>query len=201
MKNGWLIWNIVLTLVAGYLLISHFTSHKDPALPVASGPKDSTFIHSPFRVAYFEMDSIAATLYIVRDFKKEMTKKEEENDSQIEALRKKFQQKFYDYQSQAQAGKMNDAQTEDANREMKITDDKIREKKQQLDSDYNEEYVIKENAIKKQIQDFLKKYNNDRTYAYIFANQPGLFYYCDTVYNITGDIIKGMNEQYKNKKQ
>ena len=29
MKNGLLIWNAVLTLVAGYLLFTHFTSKKE----------------------------------------------------------------------------------------------------------------------------------------------------------------------------
>ena len=29
MKNGLLIWNVVLTLVAGYLLFSHFTIQKE----------------------------------------------------------------------------------------------------------------------------------------------------------------------------
>ncbi|HET6994850.1 MAG TPA: OmpH family outer membrane protein, partial [Chitinophagaceae bacterium] len=167
---------------------------KTSSKEIASDP-------GPFRVAYFEMDSIASGLYIVRDFRREMSIKEEKNDSEIERMKRNFQRKFTDYQVQMQSGKMNPAQVEAANQEMKTLDDSIRLTKQRLDADYNTVYSINETAIKKQIEDYLKEYNKDKTYAYIFANQPGLFYYCDTVYNITGTIVKGLNEKYKGKKE
>jgi outer membrane protein len=201
MKNGLLIWNIVLTLVAGYLIYAHFASSSKSETASKADPRHIAPDPGPFRVAYFEMDSIASGLFIVRDFRRDMNRKEEQNDSEIERMRRNFQRKFTDYQVQMQSGKMSPAQVEAANQEMKSLDDSIRTTKQNLDADYNKIYSINETAIKKQIEDFLKEYNKDKTYAYIFANQPGLFYYCDTAYNITGAIVKGINEKYKGKKQ
>jgi len=201
MKNGLLIWNIALTLVAGYLIYAQITSSKKTVTEPKVLPQHTSQDPVPFRVAYFEMDSIASRLYVVRDFRRQMTEDEERNDSELDKMRKDFQKKFTDYQTQMQAGKMTQTQAEAANQEMKNMDDRIKERKQELDAEYNKVYSLKENAIKIQIENFLKEYNKDKTYAYIFANQPGLFYYCDSMYNLTEAIIKGINGDYKGKKE
>ena len=53
--------------------------------------------------------------------------------------------------------------------------------------------------VKKKIEDFLKDYNKDKGFSYIMTNSPDLIYLKDTVYNITGDLIIGLNSQYKKK--
>jgi outer membrane protein len=47
----------------------------------------------------------------------------------------------------------------------------------------------------------LKEYNKDKKYAYIMSLEDRMFYYVDTVYDITREVIKGLNAQHKNKKQ
>jgi outer membrane protein len=54
--------------------------------------------------------------------------------------------------------------------------------------------------VKSRIEDYLKEYNAQKGYSYIVAYEPGLFYYKDTAYNITPDIIKGLNQRYIKKK-
>jgi outer membrane protein len=54
--------------------------------------------------------------------------------------------------------------------------------------------------ITKKIQEFLKKYNQEKGYAFILSNSNDLLYYKDTVYNITQDLVKGLNAEYKPKK-
>ena len=51
-----------------------------------------------------------------------------------------------------------------------------------------------------EIEDFLKEYNKDKRYTYIVSYEQGLFYYKDSSYNVTADVIKGLNERYKVKK-
>ncbi|MEI9908824.1 MAG: OmpH family outer membrane protein [Bacteroidota bacterium] len=54
--------------------------------------------------------------------------------------------------------------------------------------------------LKTKIEEFLKEYNKTKNYSYIIVYEQGLFYYKDTAYNITADVIKGLNEMYKSKK-
>jgi outer membrane protein len=202
MKNGLLIWNVVLTLVAGYLLVAHFTSKKSRVNETKAASKlSAASVSSPFRIAYFEMDSIESNLFLVKDLRLEMNKREEAMDREMDALRKNFQQKFDYYQSQAKAGSMTPAQSEAANQEMRSTDEAIRNRKQELEGKYNDFVNMNQNDIKTKIKDFLKEYNADKNYSYIVANDLGFLYYKDSAYNITADVIKGLNEMYKSKKQ
>jgi outer membrane protein len=80
MKNGLLIWNVVLTVLAGYLLIAHLSKkgdaiHKNEAAAASLGSS------SQFRIAYFEMDSVENNFKLVKDVKAEIDKKEEEYNS------------------------------------------------------------------------------------------------------------------------
>ncbi|MEY2639710.1 MAG: hypothetical protein RIR90_1192, partial [Bacteroidota bacterium] len=50
---------------------------------------------------------------------------------------------------------------------------------------------------KKKIEDYLKVYNAQKGYAYIFSSAPEFMYFKDTVYNITDEVVKGLNQQYK----
>ena len=54
--------------------------------------------------------------------------------------------------------------------------------------------------VKTKIENFLKEYNKTKNYSYIVSYEQGLFYYKDTAYNITSDVIRGLNEMYKSKK-
>ena len=56
MKNGLLVWNVILTLVAGYLLYSHFSKKGNGAVAAKNAVKDSISDNKPFRIAYFEME-------------------------------------------------------------------------------------------------------------------------------------------------
>ena len=54
--------------------------------------------------------------------------------------------------------------------------------------------------LKTNIEDFLKDYTKENHYSYIFAFEPGFMFYRDTIYNITSDLVKGLNERYPRKK-
>ena len=83
---------------------------------------------------------------------------------------------------------------------MKNLDDQMKSRKQALDSDYSDFVMRRQNEIKSKIETFLKEYNRTKDYSYIVSYEQGLFYYKDTAYNITADVVKGLNELYKTKK-
>ncbi len=197
MKNGWLIWNVLLSLVAGYLLIMHFGSSSKKAATAKNGGAFDSTTGGPFRMAYFEMDSVAANFEMVKEVKAELNKKEEENNAKMDQLAKNFQQRYMYYQNLARSGNLSAAQSDSANQEIKRLDDEMKLIKQQLDQEYNDYMVRRQNDIKTKIEAFLQEYNKTRNYSYIISYEPGLFYYKDTAYNITGDVVKGLNALHK----
>ena len=201
MKNGLLVWNIVLTVVAGYLLFTHFNSKGSNASASKHTGKDSSSVHSPFRIAYFEMDSVENHFNMVKDVKAEISKKDEEYTNSLSQLEYTYQNKIREYQQKEKSGTMVQADYEKAQMDIRQLEDRLKNRKQELDQQY-QDFVMRRNlSVKKKIEDFLTEYNKTKDYSYIVAYEQGLFYYKDTVYNITEDVIKGLNEQYKNKKE
>ena len=197
MKNGLIIWNVILSLVAGYLVIAQFSSKKKTTKGVKSSYTDSSASGNQFRMAYFEMDSVAASFGLVKELKTELAKREEEINSEIDRLTKNMQQRYNYYQNLAQAGTLSQAQSETASQEMKTLDEQMKNRRAQLDQEYNELTMRRQNDIKSKIEEFIKKYNEIKKYSYIVSYEQGLFYFKDTAYNITPDVVKGLNEMYK----
>jgi len=56
--------------------------------------------------------------------------------------------------------------------------------------------------MRKQIEDYLAEFNKQKGYAYIFSYEPGfIMYYKDSLYDVTRDLVQGLNEKYGSKKK
>jgi outer membrane protein len=200
MKNGLLAWNLVLTIIAGYLLFSHFSKKNDKVdAPGKVSSKDHSADSSGFRIAYFEMDSIENNLDMVKAVKAEIAKKDEEYNYGLSQIDWTYQKKVQEYQQKSSG--MTQADYEKAQGDLRQLEQSLKSRKQELDQQYHD-FVMRRNlSVKKKIEDFLAKYNKDGKYSYIVAYEQGLFYYKDTAYNITNDLIRGLNVEYKNEKK
>lgn len=194
MKNGLLIWNIVLTAATAYLLFLALNKKgSDPVNKVkSSNSTDRSVPASDFRIAYFEMDSVESNFNMVKDVKAEITKKDEEYSNELSKLDLTYNRKYNEYAQSAKSQQ----DVENAQNELRVLSEKLKNKKQELDQEY-QNFVMRQNlSVKKKIQDFLSEFNKTRNYSYIVSYEQGLFYYKDTAYDITAELIKGLNEEY-----
>ncbi len=198
MKNGLLILNIVLLILVGVLFYLHFSSKNKPATPAKKVDVASSNTGTDFRIAYFELDSVSNSFAMVKDVKNELSREEDKMNAEMNQWQKRYNDKLSKYQSQAQ--QMNQIESENANRDMLQMQETIRNKKQELDQRYQNMYMQKMQEVKTKIENFLKEYNKTKGYSYIFSNEAGFMYYRDTAYDITKDVLKGLNEQYSKKK-
>lgn len=196
MNRGMIVWNVALTLLCGYLLYKSFPVKESNTVAGNAQGKGGA---GQFQMAYFEMDSIAANFDMVKELKTEMTKREDAINAELEGLSKSFQQKLSYYQQQANA--LTQDQSDAALREMRTLEDNLKSRKQSLESDYSDFVLRRQNEIKSRIEDFLREYNRSSQFNYIVSYEPGLFYYRDSAYNITEDLIRGLNGQYKTQKK
>jgi outer membrane protein len=194
MKNGLVIWNVVLTLIVGYLLFVQFNNKKPGSTGAKHAVNDSSAQNS-VRIAYFEMDSVEAHYEKVKDVQAEIQNQEKEYSNGLAQLDLTYRKKIQEYQQKGSS--MTQADYEKAQMDLKQLEDRLKVTKQDLDQKY-QDFVQRRNlSLKKNIEDYIGKYNQDRKYSYIFVYEPGLFYYKDTLYNITSDVVKGLNEEYK----
>ena len=204
MKNGLLIWNVLLTLIVGYLLYSHFShraargEHEPPEF--AGGPKDSLRYHKPVRIAYFDMDSIQSNWSLAKDVQAGWSKNEDSIKNVMSKLTQNYQSQVNFYQNKAQtAPGMSPQEQEDAQQHLSNMMDAMRNTKMEMDQKYQERAFNDNRSLKTEIENFIRNYNADKGYTYIFANESGLFYYLDSTFNITADVVKGLNMSYKKK--
>jgi outer membrane protein len=198
MPKGLLAWNIILSLLVAFLLFKQFSpAAKTSTTRSKTSGSDTAQFNGQFKMAYFEMDSIAANFDLVKELKTELTKKEEAITAEINRKSKEIQEKINYYQNLDQNNKLSQEQSQAANVEITNMNEALKNRRQQLDQDYNSFMMTKQNEIKSKIEDFLKEYNKTRNFSYIVSYEQGLFYFKDTAYNITADIVKGLNQKYK----
>lgn len=201
MKNGLLVWNVLLTLLVGYLLFTQLNKKGTVVNNNKSAGKDSGAVNAGFRIAYFEMDSVENHFSMVKDIKAEIAKKDEEYSNSLTQLDATYRNKIQEYQQKEKSGTMVQADYEKAQMDLRQLEDRLKNRKQELDQQYQDFVMRKNLGVKKKIEDFLTEYNKTKGYSYIVVYEQGLFYYKDSAYNITPDVIKGLNEQYKSEKQ
>lgn len=194
MKNSLMIWNVILSLAVGVLLFFQFGSKKKNASKGNNSVVIDTSVNRQFRIAYFEMDSIEANFNMVKDVKAEINARDIEYSSNLNQLDETYKKKFNEFSSKQS---MTPEETEAAQNILRDLGEKLKGQKQELDQKY-QEFVMRKNLdVKKKIEDYLKEYNKTKNYSYIISYEQGLFYFRDTAYNITADIIKGLNDYYK----
>ena len=70
-----------------------------------------------------------------------------------------------------------------------------------MEQDLKKHQVDLMTDVRNKIENYLKDYNKEKGYAFILSYEPGfMLYYRDSVYDITNDVIVGLNEQYKKEK-
>jgi outer membrane protein len=198
MKNVLLIVNALLVIAVGYLLYKNFNSNSNN-ISAASGfkGKDSLY-NKKVLFAYIEIDSIQNNYNLAKAVQKEIKDRNAALVAQLDRMDKTYQSKLSGYQQKAQT--MTEEQAAAARKDMEETQSQMMGKGQSLKDEFNQFVTSKNMSLMKNIQDYLKKFNADGTYSFIFSYEPGLFYYKDTAYDITSQVLKGLNEQYKAEK-
>jgi len=199
MKNVLVALNVLLLGAVGFLFYKVYNpgsrTEKKPVIREASAPATN----ATCRIAYFEMDSVDNSCDMVKDVKNELGKKEEASMTELSRMDQQIREKMNEYQGQAAT--MTQVQGEQAQQDLMIRQQKLQSRKQELDQEYQSLYMRLNTDMKKKIELFLNEYNKSNTYSYIFAYESGLFFYKDSAFNITHDVVSGLNTMYKSQKK
>jgi outer membrane protein len=193
MKNSSHIINITLATAIAVLFYLHFSSKKTS--PV-SGSNVAVAAGS-FKIGYFEMDSIENHYEYFKEVRNTLRGKEQDNGRQLAEMKNTFAAKYQELQKSAQG--MSQAELAGKQQELMQMEKTFQNKEQMLNQDLQNESFKRLQEVKKKIEDYLKDYNKDKGFSYIITNAPDLVYLKDTAYNITTDLITGLNSQYKKK--
>ena len=200
MKQLSLILSIIATGLAGTLLFLYTKDHHSVPQPhpAAAVPVNGNGSASTFAIAYFDMDSLETNYQYFKDAMSRLKSKEDASNTELATMERTYQKKIAEWQQKGNA--MSQAEAEAANREYQQMQQQYVAKKQELEQKMESLKRDETTKVRKRLEDFLKDYNKDRKFNYIFSYAPEFMFYRDTIYNITPDLIKGLNDLYKDKK-
>ncbi len=196
MKQLSLILSIIATCLAGVVLYLHLKEKEaSKAAHAAAGLPASTT--APFEIAYFDMDSLENNYQYYKDALNSLKTTEDGMNTDLSNMERSYQKKISEWQQKGNT--MSQAEAEAANKEYQQMQQRFVTRKQEMEQKMENLKRDEMGKLRKKLEDFLKEYNKDKRYDYIFSYAPEFMFYKDTVYNITPDLIKGLNEQYKGK--
>jgi outer membrane protein len=185
---NWVV-NGVLALAIVALYVLHFSGNtatsNQATVQTAGGTK----------VAYFEIDSIQNNYVFFKDVKDALQLRDMENAKQLTALKNAFTTKYQELQKNGKY--LSQGEVVARQQELQQLEKNYASTEQQLSQALQEESYRKLQEVKKKIEAFILKYNKDKQFAYVFSSNADLMYYKDTTYDITSDIVKGLNAEYK----
>jgi outer membrane protein len=199
MKNGLIVVNAILVVAVAILFYLHFStsnsgSKNDPddnGANVSSSAGDSS---NGFKIAYFEMDEIEENFQMIKDFKDSMRAKDENLNNELDKMER-------DYQKQYNEFLLKDGNLTQAHQQVLIDlSDKMKEREKILKLEKEEYSRIEQMKMKSLLERVIQELNKDNKYSFIMSNEPGFMYYKDPRYDITADVLKGLNKMYKKKK-
>jgi outer membrane protein len=153
---------------------------------------------SGLKIAYFDMDTVQVHYDYFKDAQKQVQAKQDAMNMELGSLDRANQKKVEAWRQKGAA--MTQAESEQAQQEYATMQQNFQSRKDALTQELYKNTEDLKTSIRKKIEDFLKDYNKQKNYSFIFAYDPGSFiYYKDTIYNITPEIVNGLNAAYKKK--
>ena len=151
-----------------------------------------------FKIAYFDMDTLETHYEYFKDAQSTVKAKENAMNMELSSLDRNNQKKVEAWRQKGNT--MTPAESEQAQQEYQAMQQTFQSRKSALEQElYKNTEDLKTN-IRRKIEDFVKEYNKQKGYSFIFAYDPSSFiYYKDTLYNITPDLLDGLNAAYKKK--
>jgi outer membrane protein len=190
----------VLILAVSGLYYLHFTK-SSPSKKEHKISKQS--IHdtgSVLRLAYIDLDTIKEKYEYFKLKNTELAKEKQRIENEIEAGVQKLEADRNNFIKKGQS--ITQQEAEQFQMEFQTRYQALGEKREKLLNQHLSNQAKAMDDIQSKINVYLKEYNTTAGYHFIFSTGEGnlTLYYKDDSYNITQEVIEGLNEAYQKEK-
>lgn len=197
MKNTSLVLIVVLFIAVAGLYILHFSGNKSNGSGVGANDDGAS---SGLKIAYIKVDSLVVNYDFAQEIHDGFTKQQDAFTKEYGEKRSKFESQAMAFQEKVQRGGFLSQE-----RAMQERDRLVGEEQQigKLDQELSAKLAQMQADNNKQLLDsimnYLKVYNKDKKYNYIF--NAGEILVGDDAHNITKEVMVGLNARYARNKQ
>ena len=189
--------NVVLFVLVGILAIALFLSTKKTT-PAAANANTTD---GKLKIAYVDLDSIQEKYQYYKEKMVEFDKKKEDADRQLNTAFQRIEEERIAFAKKGQA--ITQAEYENFQRSYQGKMQNLEEQKRNMENAISADGVKMLEELKTKINGFLETYNKEKGYSYIFStsNSLNVLFYKDSAYNITNEVVDGLNKAYNNSGQ
>ncbi|MCS7018845.1 MAG: OmpH family outer membrane protein [Cytophagales bacterium] len=188
-----LILNIVLFIAVAYLYYLHYSAKQTTTSPIAGEGQGGEG-----KIAYINTDSLLSNYKFFEDMQNELAEKKSKAERQLIARGQSLQQEASSVEKRIQAGLMSNNQIKEAQQSLSQKEQELMAYRETIMAGLLEEEKVINNRLYDSLMAFLKEYNRDKKYQYIFGyTKGGGILLANDQLDITDEIVKGLNERYK----
>ena len=149
------------------------------------------------KIAYVEVDSLMSQYKFCKDYTLLMTKKGQNIRNTLAQKSRTLQAAAADFQQKVQANLYTRERAEQIQAALQKQQADLQTLQERLSSEFDAEQNKYNNALRDSLQGFLKQYNKSKTYSLILSKAGDNILYADKAYDITSDVVNGLNKRYK----
>jgi outer membrane protein len=188
-----LILNIVLAVAVAFLYYLHFSGKESGtnSTPIAGEGQGGAMI------AYINTDSLLSNYKFFEDMQNELAEKKGKAERQLISRGQSLQQEASSIEKRIQAGLMTNNQIKEAQQTLGQKEQELIAYRETIMAGLLEEEKVLNNRLYDSLMAYLKEYNKDKKYQYIFGyTKGGGILLANDKLDVTNDILKGLNERY-----
>ena len=164
----------------------------------ASAPAAEATGSSNIKIAYVEIDSLLSKYNFWNDLSEQMLKKEENIRTTLNEKGKKLEKEAAEFQRKIENnGFVSRERAEQEQARLIKQQQDLQELQQKLANELAAENQKNSLELRDSINSFLQQYNKEKGYDFIISNTGfDNLLYGNPVYNITDEIVEGLNARY-----
>jgi len=166
--------------------------------------KDSTSVNAPTKaekIVYINSDSLSQKYEYFKDIRSKLEAKVKKAQADLQGKSQAFQREVAEYQQKAPNMSATERQTTEEKLARK--QDELSRLDQNASSSIQQDESAEFNNVYNKITEFLKKHASDNGYTLVltYSKSNPTVLYADSKLEITNEVVKQLNEEYKKEKK
>ncbi len=149
-------------------------------------------------IVFINTDSLFQNYQMAKDLSEELGEKTKKLDAELSNKQKKFQASVTDFQNKAQKGLETRAKLAEMEQQLGAEQQNLMQLSDTYRMQLGEEQAVMQRKVLQAIMDYLKEYNRNKGYQYIFGRAFGdNLLFASSGLDITASVLEGINAKYK----
>jgi outer membrane protein len=197
MKIANIVTNVILGAAVIVLFVFHFSGNEksvkgseQAAAALVANPGDIS-------IAYFNMDSVMSQWDLYDEYQRDLEQKQTELEADFAGRTETFYQSVQDAQYKIQKGLVTRTEAEQLQQQLASEEQNLQVLQNQYAVELQEEGMVKNRKMLDMIERYVAELSESTGYSYVYSYSfGGNLIYGAKPYDITAQVVKGLNEQY-----